>query len=87
MALTLALCGPAIIQATLEEIAARFGFKPRRRGLLKGLRGAVDALWTAGAEQIFVDGSFYTGKPEPGDIDGYWVEPDDGVYERIDRVG
>ena len=21
---------------------------------------------------------------DPGDIDGYWVEPDDGVYDRID---
>jgi len=23
-------------------------------------------------------------KPDPGDIDGYWVEPDEGVYDRID---
>ena len=23
-------------------------------------------------------------KPDPGDVDGYWVEPDEGVYDRID---
>jgi Family of unknown function (DUF6932) len=75
---------PGDHQATLEEVAARLGFTPRRRWLLKGLRAAIEALWAAGVEQIFVDGSFCTEKPDPGDIDGYWVEPDDGVYERID---
>jgi hypothetical protein len=75
---------PGDHQATLEEITARLGFTPRRRWLLKGLRAAVEALWAAGVEQIFVDGSFCTEKPDPGDIDGYWVEPDEGVYERID---
>jgi hypothetical protein len=24
-------------------------------------------------------------KPDPGDVDGYWVEPDDRVYDRIDH--
>jgi hypothetical protein len=28
--------------------------------------------------------SFCTEKPDPGDVDGYWVEPDDSVYDRID---
>jgi len=75
---------PGNHQATLEEIATRLGFTTRRRWLLKGLRAAVEALWAAGVEQIFVDGSFCTEKPDPADIDGYWIEPDDGVYERID---
>jgi len=35
-------------------------------------------------EDIYIDGTFCTEKPDPGDIDGYWVEPDDDVYERID---
>jgi hypothetical protein len=51
---------------------------------LKGLRKAAEAFWAAGIEEIFIDGSFCTEKPDPGDIDGYWVEPDEGVYERID---
>ena len=29
-------------------------------------------------------GSFCTAKLDPSDVDGYWVEPDDGVHDRID---
>jgi len=68
----------------LDEIAKRLGFTPRRRWLLKGLRAGVEAFWVAGIEEIYVDGSFCSEKPDPGDIDGYWVEPDPGVYDRID---
>ena len=75
---------PADHQANLEEIAERLGFTPRRRWLLKGLRAALEAFWTAGIEEVYIDGSFCTEKPDPGDIDGYWVEPDSEVYERID---
>jgi len=75
---------PGIHEATLEEIGKRFGFTARRRWLLKGLRTAVEAFWAAGIEEIYVDGSFCTEKPDPGDVDGYWVEPDEDVYDRID---
>ena len=75
---------PGDHQATLEQIAKRLGFTPRRRWLLKALRAAVEAFWTAGIEEVYIDGSFCTEKPDPGDIDGYWVEPDSEVYERID---
>jgi hypothetical protein len=44
----------------------------------------VAAFWTAGIEDIFIDGSFCTEKPDPGDVDGCWVEPDHGVYGRVD---
>jgi hypothetical protein len=71
-------------QATLEEITECLGFTPRRRWLLKGLRAAVEAFWAAGIQEIYIDGSFCTEKPDPGDIDGYGVEPDPGVYDRID---
>ena len=33
---------------------------------------------------MYIDGSFCTEKPDPGDIDGNWVEPDPEVYDRID---
>ena len=72
-------CPPDDHRATLEEIESRLGFAPRCRWLLKGLRAAVKASWTAGIEDIFIDGSFCTEKPDPGDVDGYWVEPDDDV--------
>jgi len=75
---------PGDHQATLEEIAQRFVFTPRRQWLLQGLRAAVEAFWAAGIDEIYVDGSFCTEKPDPADIDGYWIEPDADVYERID---
>jgi hypothetical protein len=75
---------PGDHQATLEEIRKRFAFTPRRRWLLKGLRAAVEAFWKAGIEDICIDGRFCTEKADPGDVDGYWVEPDPDVYERID---
>jgi hypothetical protein len=51
---------------------------------LKGLRKALKAFWAAGIEEVYLAGSFCTDKPDPGDIDGYWVVPDEGVFERID---
>jgi len=52
--------------------------------VVKGLRAAVLAFWAAGIREIYIDGSFCTEKPDPGDIDGYWLEPDPEVYDRID---
>jgi hypothetical protein len=75
---------PGDHRATLEEIGGRFGFTSRRRWLLAGLRGAVTAFWAAGIEDIFIDGSSCTEKLDPRDVDGCRVEPDDGVYDRID---
>ena len=75
---------PGDHRATPDEIGQRFGSTPRRRWLLKGFRAAVNAFWAAGIEEIYIDGSFCTEKPDPGDVDGYWVEPDPGVYDRID---
>jgi hypothetical protein len=51
---------------------------------LERLASRCQCIWAAGIKDIFIDGSFCTEKPDPGDVDGYWVEPDDGVYDRID---
>lgn len=75
---------PGDHRATLEEIGGRFGFTPRHRWLLPGLRGPVTAFWAGGIKDIFIDGSSYTANLDPGDVDGYRVEPDDGVYDRVD---
>ena len=75
---------PGDHSATLAEVTKRSGSTPRRRWLLQGLRKALDAFCAAGIKEIFIDGSFCTNKPDPGDIDGYWVEPDLEVYDRID---
>jgi len=52
--------------------------------VVEGTPGAVESFWAAGVREVYIDGSFCTEKPDPGDVDGYWVEPDDGVYDRID---
>ena len=75
---------PGDHRATLDEITRRLGFTSRRRWLLEGLHAAVQTFWAAGIREIYIDGSFCTEKPDPGDIDGYWVEPDPDVYDWLD---
>jgi hypothetical protein len=42
-----------------------------RGQLVDNLELFVRQLWQVGVERIFVNGSFVTGKPDPGDIDAY----------------
>lgn len=41
--------------------------------LVQNLRILVDQLWAEEITEIYIDGSFATDKPHPGDIDGYFV--------------
>ena len=59
-------------QATWEEFVARFGGSAYRRRLLGGLKRAIDSLKLAGCTTVYVDGSFVTDKPVPGDFDACW---------------
>ena len=67
--------------APWSAIEARFGGTFHRRGLLKGLRLAIEALLCAGCKAVFLDGSFVTAKEQPGDFDACWdlnaVDPDE----------
>lgn len=64
---------PAGIHAgTLTEIEARFASNPRRRIQFKGLVAALTNLRGAGCRRAFLDGSFVTAKPHPGDFDACW---------------
>ena len=63
---------PGIHDATLDEIAARYGFTPHRQALLSGLREAVSALQAAGCRCLYLDGSFVSAKEEPADYDVCW---------------
>jgi hypothetical protein len=63
---------PGIHAATWKQIAARLGFTDRRKTLLKGLREALTLLKSAGCRLVYLDGSFVTSKPEPGDFDACW---------------
>ncbi len=58
--------------ATWQELAERFGHTERRRHLLGGMLVALQLLRVAGCKRAYIDGSFTTTKPEPGDYDGCW---------------
>jgi len=47
--------------------------KKWRARLVTGLAILADHLWRVGIEEIYINGSFVTNKPRPGDIDGYYV--------------
>ncbi len=63
---------PGIHSATLVEIVAFFGTNPRRRELCSGLVDAAKALADGGCKLLYLNGSFVTGKPDPGDYDAIW---------------
>lgn len=66
------LLPPGIYPATFEELAGRLGFSPKRQDMIEhGLRPVLEQLRTVGVRVMYVDGSFTTCKPSPGDIDGY----------------
>lgn len=61
-----------IYQATWKEVDERLGFTPRRQRLLRGLGEALDMLRQHRCERVWIDGSFVTDGPEPGDFDCCW---------------
>lgn len=63
---------PGIHDATLEEVEARFATTPHRAWLFGGFLRVVEQLRRAGCTTVFLDGSFVTAKPHPGDFDGLW---------------
>ncbi len=71
---------PGIHAATWKQIETCFGFTPKRKQLLAGLQEALVLLKRAGCRRVYIDGSFVTTKPNPGDIDVCWaiagVDPD-----------
>ncbi|SRR6266542_546971 len=71
---------PGVHVATWDDIVSRFSGTSRRNRLLDGLRSALASLKEAGCSVAYIDGSFVTAKPEPGDFDACWdehgVDPD-----------
>jgi len=63
---------PGIHWVTWRDVAAAFGFTPRRVRLLAGLREALGLLKRAGCRLVYIDGSFVTAKAEPQDFDACW---------------
>lgn len=63
---------PGVHDATLEEVESRYATSERRKRLFFGFREGVMALRKAGCRKVFLNGSFVTGKANPGDFDVCW---------------
>jgi len=63
---------PGIHEASLTEIGAIFAGTPYRKKLFDGFHNAVKALKQAGCLCVYLNGSFVTEKPDPGDFDACW---------------
>jgi len=50
--------------------------------MIDGLELAMTQLKAAGCRTIYIDGSFVTSKPNPGDFDACW-EPEDMDYDHL----
>lgn len=55
--------------ASWAEVEVALGFSAKRKELLVGLKAACLNLRQAGATYVYIDGSFSTGKKQPGDWD------------------
>lgn len=57
---------------TFEEVERMFNTNDRRKKIFEGFTNWARELKEAGCETIYVDGSFITKKPNPGDFDACW---------------
>jgi hypothetical protein len=64
---------PGVHSAEWVEIISHYGVTSRLHTLLAGLRDALRNLQNAGCPLAYIDGSFVTIKPEPGDYDVCWA--------------
>jgi hypothetical protein len=63
---------PGVHDATLEEVKSRFSHNARRAMLFEGFERAYRSLEGAGCRAVYLDGSYVTAKPYPGDFDACW---------------
>jgi hypothetical protein len=71
--------------ATLVEVEQVFATNRPRRVLFDGLVSASTSLLLAGCQRIYLDGSYVSGKPIPGDYDACW-DPAGVDRTRLDPV-
>jgi hypothetical protein len=63
---------PGVHEASIDELFVRYAINPTRISLFNGLKIGLDNIFTSGSRQVFVDGSFVTAKPTPGDYEVCW---------------
>jgi hypothetical protein len=71
--------------ATFSEVEVAFAINAVRRELFAGLLSGAASLLSAGCTRIYLDGSFVTAKPVPGDYDACW-DPVGVDLTRLDPV-
>jgi len=71
--------------AGLSEVQTVLTSNGWRRGLFDGLLNACSDLAAAGCGRLYLDGSFVTDKPRPGDYDACWF-PDGVVRTQLNPV-
>ena len=71
---------PGVHYATFDEVEAAYATNRTRRALFDGLVKAALSLRAAGCNLIYLDGSYVSAKPRPGDFDACW---DPGGVNRI----
>lgn len=76
---------PGVHPAMLAEIEQRYAYNAKRRQLFQGLKDASANLVQAGCSSLYLDGSFVTDKPIPGDFDACW-DPNGVSPQRLDPV-
>ncbi len=67
-----AVLPPGVHQADLDDVETAFATNAWRRELFDGLVDAAGRLRSARCSTIYLDGSYVTGKPRPGDFDACW---------------
>ncbi len=60
---------PGVHFCEWEEFVDRFGTNDLRLRLMRGLRMAMEQLKAVGCRTIYINGSFVTSEPSPGDFD------------------
>ena len=58
---------PGIHWATVDDVKRAFTTNEYRKWLFKDFIKVADPLALAGCKRLYLDGSFVTGKPRPGD--------------------
>ena len=76
---------PGVHEATLDEVGIAFATDPYRQRLFDGLQRGCVALEQAGCRALFLDGSYVTDKPDPGDFDACW-DPKGVDFKKLDPV-
>lgn len=76
---------PGIHDATFIDVEHTFATNAKRKTLYKGLVKGCHALKIAGCSVVYLDGSYVTEKPSPGDFDVCW-EPSGVDPAKLDPV-